>query len=143
MSEETTPVVRPLTPRERLLSLQRKQGHKSKIVTHVIAGEKVEAEVRCPGIALRRSLNKQYKDDAAKQDVAVVIACTYIPGAQKEDGTREAGTEKFYEPSDLSTLLSDDEPTGGWVDRLSQAIGELIQEEITNAQEEQKSAGRK
>jgi hypothetical protein len=119
------------TGRGRTLRLLAQQTHRSKLVTVVIAGEELVAEVRSPDLQQRRAMQNAHRDDPAKQNMFGVIANTYEPGERREDGTRAPGTRKMFEPADIDVLMQD--PSGGFIDTLSSAIGELLKEDMERA----------
>ena len=92
------------TGRGRTLRLLAQQTHRSKLVTVVIAGEELVAEVRSPDLQQRRAMQNAHRDDPAKQNMFGVIANTYEPGERREDGTRAPGTRKMFEPADIDVL---------------------------------------
>lgn len=120
------------TGRGRALRLLAQQTHRSRLVTVTIAGEELCAEVRSPTLAQRRQMQSVHKDDHARQNLFGVIECTYVPGDVQADGTRAAGTQKMFEHADADVLQQD--PSGGFVDVLSTAIGELLREDMERAQ---------
>ena len=76
-------------------------------------------------------MQNAHRDDPAKQNMFGVIANTYEPGERREDGTRAPGTRKMFEPADIDVLMQD--PSGGFIDTLSSAIGELLKEDMERA----------
>lgn len=120
MSEEG--VKKTESPRGRALRLMAQQVHSVKRVSITIAGEVLEAEVRCPDIDTRRSMIAAYPNDPSKQNVQGVIECTYDP---------TTGV-KMFESTDMKVMLQD--PTGGFVDILAAAVNELVREDVERAQ---------
>lgn len=93
-------------------------------------------------------MHSQFKDDPAKQNLAGIIANTYEPGplvidvetglpevdkTGKLTNRREPGTKLKFEMADIDTLLSD--PSGGFIDVLSSALGEMLKEDMAKADE--------
>lgn len=143
---EGASVPRDETPRARALRLLSQQRSRSRLVTVSIGGEDLLAEVRSPNLRQRRAMHTVHKDDPAKQNLWGIIDNTYEPGplvvdaetglpevdkTGKPTNRREPGTKKMFEQTDLEVLLLD--PSGGFIDVLSGALGEMLKEDMQRA----------
>ncbi len=94
-------------------------GAKKHFRTKIIQFNGVDVEIRQPTLRERRTLQEKCLDDKGNVDLFefllwAVIVNTYVPGTK----------EKVFDDADYEALLS--EPIGGFVDRYSDSISDLM-----------------